>query len=357
MTEVPPSPRRGVANRRRGRGALALAPVLVVLASCGDRPTGPPDGEIGWESVTIRSASGGVLVEDVTYRSGALLIEGRVCRPNRGGANPALIWNHGGFAGIATDDDDVCDSLARLGYAVLMSSYRGQDGSDGAVEACLGEVDDVLALADIARQQRYVDNQRLVIAGASHGGCVTLRAVERGAPVYAAVAIAAPADWAALYHEYGDSARIGTPARRSMYEALVSEMEQAFGGNPGQQEAAYASRSPANFGGAIDAWNRPVLLVHGTRDDYVFAVQSCLMAGAIGGVTAMFVQPDGSVSSQSPDACEAAPLIWSGGPRPGPQWPNARYLLLYEGVGHQFEGATGAIAINDAVSFLLAKTP
>ncbi len=356
MTELQ-SRQNPVAIRRTDPGALTLLVFLVALAACGDRPTGPPGGEIGWESVTVRSTSGSVLVEDVTYRSGSLLIEGRVCRPNSSGANAALIWNHGGFVGITAGDDSICDTFARLGYAVLMSSYRGQDGSDGAVEACLGEVDDVLALADIARQQRYVNDQRIVMAGASHGGCVTLRAVQRGALVYAAVAIAAPTDWAVLYHEYADSALVGAPDRRSIYEALMSDMEQAFGGTPAQQPAAYASRSPANFGGAIGVWNRPLLLVHGTLDHYVFPVQSCIMAAAIGNVTAMFVQTDGSVSGQSPEACEASVLQWSDGPRPGPQWPNARYLLIYQGVGHEFEGATGAMAVNDAVSFLLTKTP
>lgn len=355
MTEIPRHGR--IVTNRVARGPLGVAAILFVLAACGDRPTAPPTGGIGWESLTVRSSSGAVIVEDVTYRSGSLLIGGRICRPNRGGANAALIWNHGGFVGIADGDDDICDSLARLGYAVLMSSYRGQDGADGSVEACLGEVDDVLAMAEIARQQHYVNSQRMVMAGASHGGCVTLRAVQRGAPVHAAVAIAAPSDWAALYHEYADSALVGAPARRSIYEALRSDIEQAFGGTPGQQPAAYTSRSPANFGSAIGAWNRPLLLVHGTLDDYVFAVQSCLMAAAIGGVTAMFVQANGSVSSQSPEACDAAPLQWSGGPRPGPQWPNTRYLLVYQGVGHEFEGTAGAMAVNDAVSFLLAKTP
>ncbi len=349
--------RRATSSRRTRAGALALAVVLGATSACGDRPTGPPGGDIGWESVTIRATSASVLVEDVTYRSGSLVIEGRVCRPNRGGANPALIWNHGGFVGFAATDDDVCDSFARLGYAVLMSSYRGQDASGGQVEACLGEVDDVLALTDIARQQPYVNSQRMVMAGASHGGCVTLRAVQRGAQVHAAVAIAPPTNWVALYHQYADSALLGDPARRATYEALIADMEQALGGTPGQQVSGYAARSPTNFSSATNAWNRPLLLIHGTADDYVFAMQSCLMATAIGGVTAMHVQSDGGVSDQGPQACQAAFIEWNAGPRPGPQWPNDRYLLVYQGVGHTLDGASGARAVNDAVSFLLAKTP
>ena len=64
----------------------------------------------------------------------------------------------------------------------MSSEYRGEGGSEGRKEVCLGEVDDVLQMLAIADVQPYVKPDRVLMWGGSHGGCVTLRAIERGAP-------------------------------------------------------------------------------------------------------------------------------------------------------------------------------
>jgi dienelactone hydrolase len=344
------------AVRRCAVRCAPLLALLVLLAACNDATAPAPPG-VGWESVTTRSESGGVRVEDVTYRSGTLLVAGRVCRPASAGARSALIWNHGGFDGLGPGDDDLCVSFAQLGYAVLMSSYRGEDSSEGSVEVCLGEVDDVLALVEIAREQPYVNASRLAMAGASHGGCITLRAVQRGAQVVAAVAMAAPTDWEALYEEYADSASVGAVANRPHYQSLINEMVAQLGGTPSQMPAAYAARSPARFGAALVASARPVLIQHGTLDELVLPSQACLMAAAMQPATLMNVLPNGAVQNTAPAPCAGAGLTWSSGPRPVNDWPAARYLLMYQGVGHELDGAVGGMAANDAVNFLITKTP
>ena len=108
-----------------------------------------------------------------------------------------LISNHGGFAGLPDWDDPkgFCALAAKAGWVMAESSYRGEDGSDGEIEVCLGEVDDVLAMLEVVRSQSYADPDRIAMLGVSHGGCVTSRAVERGADVDVAAEIAGPADW------------------------------------------------------------------------------------------------------------------------------------------------------------------
>jgi len=46
-------------------------------------------------------------------------------------------------------------------------------------EFCLGEVTDVLRWTEIVRARGDTDDDAILMLGGSHGGCVTLRAVER----------------------------------------------------------------------------------------------------------------------------------------------------------------------------------
>src|SRR6185436_16394544 len=120
-------------------------------------------------------------------------IYGETCQPKSGGPYPVLIWNHGGFSGLGDSDRQICENFtANLGWAVAMSEYRGEGGSDGKIEVCLGGAGDVLALVTCATQAQQLDPKRMVMAGGSHGGCITLRAVQKGAPVAAAVDIFGP---------------------------------------------------------------------------------------------------------------------------------------------------------------------
>src|SRR5262249_990710 len=71
--------------------------------------------------------------------------------------------------------------------------------SSGNIEFCLGEVTDVMRLTDLVRStfSSEVDTTRMVMWGHSHGGCVTLRAVEHGVQLAAAASFSGPTDFAA----------------------------------------------------------------------------------------------------------------------------------------------------------------
>src|SRR5687768_5028614 len=117
-------------------------------------------GGLSWESVETLSDDGAVITERVSYRSGPLRIEGQVCRPSGGERRPVLVFNHGGWMGLFSGlgDGGFCDRTARtFGWAVIESSYRGEDESDGEIEICLGEVDDVLAMMEVGLAQPWAD--------------------------------------------------------------------------------------------------------------------------------------------------------------------------------------------------------
>ena len=164
---------------------------------------------------------------------GGKKIYGLICAPTTGGPYPVVIYNHGGtdktnggnITGIVTaagwttqppgapDGLGQCVDWAKRGWIFATSSYRGESvnitssspefpsstwTSEGNVEFCMGEVTDVLAFTDLlvnhgsaitlgsASEKVPINaNGKVLMYGYSHGGCITYRAVEQGAPVTA----------------------------------------------------------------------------------------------------------------------------------------------------------------------------
>jgi dienelactone hydrolase len=324
----------------------ALLIAVLVLSGCSfmDRPdttrTPPPD----WETVEQTSSEPGVVIERVRYRSGDLSIEGQVCRPDGPGPYPVMIWNHGGFQGLGGFDrpSGVCAKAARSGGVVAASSYRGENGSDGKVEVCAGEVDDVLALLAVIRAQPYVDTKRIAMVGVSHGACITARAVERGAPIRVAVAYATPSDWAEewrfLNRRTASSSTKGP--LKAIHADLLDSIEKAMGGTPEEVPEEYARRSPLTYAEEIAKWDGDLLLMHGVADAIVPPRQTCDLADALGEFTAFRFTTAGKVDDRPPPAC--GKVSFSGPPGPPSDFPERRYVLMYDDAGHAVQGHTRA---------------
>jgi hypothetical protein len=164
---------------------------------------------------------------------GGKKIYGLICAPTTGGPYPVVIYNHGGtdntnggnITGVVTaagwtnqpsnapDGLGQCLDWAKRGWVFATSSYRGESvnitssspefpsstwTSDGKVEFCMSEVTDVMALTDLlvnhagaitvgstSEKVPINVNGKVLMYGYSHGGCITYRAVEQGAPVTA----------------------------------------------------------------------------------------------------------------------------------------------------------------------------
>ena len=284
-----------------------------------------------WLSVKTTQTRAGIVIERVTYRSGGLTIYGQVCRPASGGRHPVLISNHGGFSGIPDWDglNGFCASAAKAGWVLAESSYRGEDGSDGRIEVCLGEVDDVLAMLEVVRSQSYADQDRIAMLGVSHGGCITSRAVERGADVHLAVEIAGPADWNTLMRSLSGSQQIQT--------GLVTTIEKAVGGTVAQYPKRYAERSPDPK--KIAEWGKPFIMLHGVADTIVPVQQACSLVDETGGFEAYRIDTSGNVVSEPPPGCED--LSWKESSSPVDTFEADRYLLAYDDVDHFLVANTG----------------
>ena len=147
-------------------------------------------------------------------------------------------------------------ALAAEGYAVLIVDTRGSDCRGRAwrnetyMNLGVKEAEDLIAAANWAAQQDYIDGNRMAIMGWSYGGYQTLMTMsQKGHPFKAGVAIAPVTDWR-LY----DSAY----TERYMRRPQVNDY--------GYEQASLLPRAKDLAGN--------VLIIHGTADDNVHVQQT-----------------------------------------------------------------------------------
>ncbi len=149
----------------------------------------------------------GVVAWNVGYKSDGLGIAGFLAQPiveyeEVGGEQtptatfPVVILCHGSSRGVTPAYREIALELARRGYVVAASTYRGQRGlaghSEGKREYAGGETLDVLQLAQLVRKLDYVDSLRMAIWGQAEGGSIAAQIIGRS-NIFRAAVVVAPA--------------------------------------------------------------------------------------------------------------------------------------------------------------------
>lgn len=209
------------------------------------------------------SGGGDVSVERITYESDGLAIAGFIILPTAPSdqPRPVIIWCRGGnrdFGAINLISLQVMTNWARRGYVVIASNYRGGPGSEGQDEFGGADVNDVMALAPLARSLPGADADRLFLYGESRGGVMVYRALAEGFPARAAALNSGATD-------------LGGTERSDMhdvYRALMPDYET---------EAAngFCRRSAICWPERI---TRPVLILGATGDWRVSAAEQIALA-------------------------------------------------------------------------------
>jgi hypothetical protein len=226
-------------------------------------------------------------------------------------------WTSAPGSGHA-DDLGQCIDWAKRGWIFAMSSYRaesisitsqspaftpppqpwksGSTKTDGSSEFCMGEVTDVMALVDILvnhidsltignpndpSQQVHITtsfdpsnptiawNHELFMYGYSHGGCITYRAVEQGAPVNAFAVIEGFTDLSLVYLDGLNAGEL--PATAAMGSGAVDTTNTTPYYPDTKGVMGYNWRSAHYFASRGDLGiqkfkTMPVLILHGDVD-------------------------------------------------------------------------------------------
>ena len=174
-----------------------------------------------------------------------------------GAPHPTVLLVHGGpHAHDADAWSPQVQAWVDHGYAVALVNYRGSTGYGKAWQDALEgdpgrqEVEDVVAGRDDLIARGTADPDRVVLAGASWGGYVTLLAVGMVPDGWrAALAVVPVADYVAAYEDEA--------------EGLQALDRSLFGGSPEERPALYRERSPITYAQRV---RTPLLLMVGEND-------------------------------------------------------------------------------------------
>lgn len=267
-----------VVHSRRGRSELykfdlesgALERVQTEPGSIGGAQV-RPDGEVwySWNSSStpaeIRAGDRILLAPPGLPRpSGAAYadhdvagVPAFVARPAGPGPHPAVFWVHGGPTGHDTDSyNPTVQAWVDHGYAVVMVNYRGSTGYGLAWrDALVGnpgltELEDLAAVRDWAINEGIADPARMVLAGGSWGGYLTLLGLGTQPDLWSLGIAGVPiADWLEQYDD--------------VMEPLKAYDRSLFGASPDEEPERYRRASPSTY---IDNVRVPVLVMAGLND-------------------------------------------------------------------------------------------
>ncbi|GAA0939967.1 S9 family peptidase [Actinocorallia libanotica] len=238
--------------------------------------TARPDGTVEYsftcaaEPPVIRSTTGAVVltppgepappsvpVEDLWVDGPGGRIHALVSKPEGEGPFPTVFDVHGGPT--AQDVDAFNPGTAAWvdhGFAVVQVNYRGSTGYGSAwrdaLEEKVGliELEDIKAVRDKVVETGLADPEKLVLAGGSWGGYLTLLGIGTQPDDWSVAVSAVPvADYVAAYEDE--------------MEALQAFDRSLFGGSPAEVPDKYRESSPITY---VDAVKVPVLILAGEND-------------------------------------------------------------------------------------------
>nr|WP_246364113.1 alpha/beta fold hydrolase [Halobacillus locisalis] len=202
-----------------------------------------------------------VEAERIEYISDGLKVVGYIVKPKEvEGKLPLMIFNRGGNREFEKLGDDLLSVYlpywAKQGYVVLASQYRGNDGGEGQEEFGGSDVNDVLNLAEVAKELPYVDQDQKVMLGVSRGGMMTYLAIKEDMDLQAAAVMAGATDLITLHENRGKRMKV-------ILQDLVGDVDE--------DQKEYQKRSAVNWADQIDV---PTLIIHGAEDRLVPVEQS-----------------------------------------------------------------------------------
>lgn len=206
-------------------------------------------------------------ISQITYLSDTLKVNGYMVKPEKEGHYPCIIYNRGGNRNFGALDLGsaifMMGRLAREGYVVIASQYRGNAGGEGQEEFGGRDVDDVLGLVDVLSEVGGADTSRIGMFGWSRGGMMTYLTLTRTDRIKAAAVGGAPSDIHELVRD-----------RPAMETEVLAQLVPDYETN---REEALTKRSALRWADQFST-EVPILMMHGNADRRIKPEHSLYLA-------------------------------------------------------------------------------
>jgi len=204
-------------------------------------------------------------IEKISWKSDGLVIRGELYHPSdRTGPFPTLILCHGIPARVKGPDDRgyplLAERFCREGFLVLIFNFRGAGVSEGNFDI-LGWAGDLEKGLNAVYLRPEADRKRIFLLGFSGGAAVSIYVAARHKEVAAVISCASPAEFRDL------------STAKGLEDFLVHAREvgivkdPAFPPSLDEWKKSFKRVRPIDWIDRIPP--RPLLLIHGTRDDVV----------------------------------------------------------------------------------------
>jgi len=201
----------------------------------------------------------------ITYMSDGLKVNGLMVKPKKEGKYPCIIYNRGGnreFGALTVGRGAILlGPIAKEGYVVIASQYRGNGGGEGQEEFGGSDVRDITILPEVLKEIEQADTTRVGMYGWSRGGMMTYMAMTQMTQLKAV----------AVGGAKSDLTKIDRPSMETnVYAELIPNYAE-------QKEIELKKRS-AIFWADQFPKDVPVLLLHGNADWRVKSTNSLRLA-------------------------------------------------------------------------------
>lgn len=229
------------------------------------RLTEEVNGEIEWKENFKYLDS--INIYSITYLSDGLKVNGFLVEPKKNGKYPCVIFNRGGnrnFGSLVIAHGAITlGQIAKEGYVVIASQYRGNAGGEGKEEFGGKDVNDVTILPEVLKEIESADIDKIGMYGWSRGGMMTYIALTQTDKIKAAVVGGAVSDNFSTIKD-----------RPEMETRVLSELIPNYEAN---KEAELEKRSAIRW---VEKFPKdvPILMLHGNSDWRVKPEQSLKLA-------------------------------------------------------------------------------